>query len=255
MESLSAWQSRVIERSLGRAAASARDRRSPASVAKRALRPSAEIVQAAFELAEERGVAPFTVQDVLVRANVSLQTFYRHFSGKDELLLAVIEESVSARIAEFRQRVVRLRDPVARLERFVKGPFSRGADSPLSHLIVREHLRLMEDYAREVRAADDPYRELVKETIQEAQAVGRFPEIDAEQESETIMALVVARFHNLALGVLGHSAAKEGEHIWEFCLGALTRWEGRDGANATSRRPARHARSSGDGSAGARKKS
>jgi AcrR family transcriptional regulator len=176
-------------------------------------------------LAEERGGVPFTIHEVVLRANVSLQTFYRHFSGKDELLLAVIEESVIAQIAAYRHMVVGVRDPVAQLERFVKGPFAPGPDA-LGPMVVREHLRLMEDYAREVRAADEPYRELVKGTIQAAQALDRFPEVDAERESEMIMALVVARFHNLELGVLGRSGSQEAEHVWEFCLGALTRWEG-----------------------------
>ena len=154
-----------------------------------------------------------------------MQTFYRHFQGKDELLLAIIEESVTARTAIYREQAAGLDDAVARLELFVNGPFSTARKTGLSPMIVREHLRLMERYAREVRAADDSYRELLKETIEAAQAGGRFPGVDAADESELIMALVLTRYHNLVLGVVSRTPAEEGRHIWSFCLAALSRCE------------------------------
>jgi threonine dehydrogenase-like Zn-dependent dehydrogenase len=51
------------------------------------------MVEAALRLIEQDGLASFTVQDVLSRADVALQTFYRHFSSKDEFLLAVLERT------------------------------------------------------------------------------------------------------------------------------------------------------------------
>jgi AcrR family transcriptional regulator len=178
----------------------------------------------ALELAEETGTASFTVQDVLQRADVSLQTFYRHFQSKDELLLAVLEESVTERTAAWRTEVGRLRDPVARVESIVKRPFS--VSSPLAPTIVHEHIRLMERYAREVRAADEPYRQLLTGAIEDAQAIGRFIGVDAADEAELIMALVLARYHNLLLGVVTRSSTAEAKHLWVFCLAALVRNEG-----------------------------
>src|SRR5271155_3333619 len=89
------WRVRVIDRSFERAAASSGDRRTPDAIARRALRSSSRLVVAALELAEEVDSSSFTVQDVLDRADISLQTFYRHFQNKDELLLAVMEEAIS----------------------------------------------------------------------------------------------------------------------------------------------------------------
>ena len=62
------------------------------------------MVHVAVELAQERGLDSFTVQDVLKRADVSIQTFYRHFDSKDELLLAVLEEAVAVQASEYRGR-------------------------------------------------------------------------------------------------------------------------------------------------------
>jgi AcrR family transcriptional regulator len=226
------WRARVVDRSVERAAASPGDRRTPESIARRALRPTTGMVKAAMELAEERGGASFTVQDVLLRAGVSLQTFYRHFPGKDELILAVIEESVCAQTASYRREIAGIEDPVARVEFIVKAPFLGGKRRSLSPMIVREHLRLMEDHAREVRAADDSYREVLREAIEAAQAAHRFAGVDAAEESEMIMALVLTRYHNFVLGVVARSATKEAEHVWRFCLAALDRPRSGDGGGS-----------------------
>jgi AcrR family transcriptional regulator len=185
------------------------------------------MVQAAMARAEERGGAAFTVQDVLLRADVSLQTFYRYFRGKDELILAVIEESVSEQSASYRREIAGLGDPVDRVEFMVKAPFLGGRQPPLSPMIVREHLRLMENHAREVRGADDSYRELLREAIEAAQAVGRFPGVDAGDESELIMSFILTRYHNLILGVVTGSAIQEADHVWTFCCAGLSRQERR----------------------------
>ena len=118
-----AWKDRVVERSVERTAASARDRRTPASVARRALRPATRIVQAAIELAHEGETTSFTVQEVVDRAEVALQTFYRHFSSKDDLILAVIEEEVTQAASLYQKRALRLDDPVAQRRIDSKGPF------------------------------------------------------------------------------------------------------------------------------------
>jgi AcrR family transcriptional regulator len=224
---MSNWRTRVVDRSVERAAASPGDRRTPESIAKRALRPTTEMVQAAMELAEERAGESFTVQDVLLRADVSLQTFYRYFQGKDELILAVIEESVSEQTTSYRREIAGIEDPVARVEFVVKAPFLSEKERPLSPMIVREHLRLMEHYAREVRGADDSYRELLREAIEAAQAAARFPGVDAADESELIMSFILTRYHNLILGVVPGSATEEAEHVWTFCCAALSRQERR----------------------------
>jgi TetR/AcrR family transcriptional regulator len=217
-----AWKDRVVERSVERTAASPRDRRTPASVARRALRPATRIVQAATDLSHEGETTSFTVQEVVERADVALQTFYRHFGSKDDLILAVIEEQVAQAAELYQKSALQLDDPVARVEVIVKGPFSR-MESRSSPTITREHLRLLETHANEVWAADDPYRRLLAETINSAQDAGRFLGVDAEEEADMITTLVLSRYHNLVLGTGNRSLAEEGMHVWSFCLAALNR--------------------------------
>lgn len=52
------------------------------------------LAQAAFDLAHERGVDGFTIDDVTARAGYSRRTFANHFQGKEEAIVAVAAERV-----------------------------------------------------------------------------------------------------------------------------------------------------------------
>jgi AcrR family transcriptional regulator len=216
-----AWKDRVVERSVERAAASHRDRRTYNSISLRALRPATRTVQAALDLSHE-GDTSFTVQQVIDRADVSLQTFYRHFQGKDDLMLAVIEEEVASGAETYRKKALRFDDPTARVEAVIKGPFAR-TERRTSRAIPREHLRLLDARARDVWAADAPYRNLVSEMITAAQDSGCFGAVDADEEADMITTLVLSRYHSLVLGAEVRSFSREAAHIWAFCLAALDR--------------------------------
>lgn len=50
------------------------------------------IVNTAYELFARRGVRDVGINELIVRAGVAKATFYRHFSSKDELVLAFLEQ-------------------------------------------------------------------------------------------------------------------------------------------------------------------
>ena len=67
----------------------------------------------------ERG-ENFTTQDLIKEADVALQTFYRHFGGKDQILLAVLGDLISGHCDGARPRRRRdFDDPVERLRYYV----------------------------------------------------------------------------------------------------------------------------------------
>ena len=85
----SSWQQRAVERSLSNARA-------------RAVSRSGQILDAARDLMLESGGIDFTVQDIVDRSGLSLRSFYKHFGGKDELLLALFEELLADFASELR---------------------------------------------------------------------------------------------------------------------------------------------------------
>ena len=77
-----AWRQRAVSRSLTAARSRAEER-------------VQRFLDAAFALIDEKGSTDFTIQEVIDRSQQSLRAFYQHFNGKDELLLALFEETVA----------------------------------------------------------------------------------------------------------------------------------------------------------------
>jgi AcrR family transcriptional regulator len=77
-------------------------------------------IDAALELMSDGGPGKdFTVQEVVERSGQSLRSFYQYFGGKQELLLALFEESLRVTTADLRERVDEEEDPLGRLHTFV----------------------------------------------------------------------------------------------------------------------------------------
>jgi len=54
----------------------------------------------------------FTVQEVVERSGQSLRSFYQYFGGKQELLLALFEETVRSTAEHLYERISRDDEPV-----------------------------------------------------------------------------------------------------------------------------------------------
>jgi AcrR family transcriptional regulator len=74
---------------------------------------------AALELITPGSGKDFTVQEVVERSGQSLRSFYQHFEGKHELLLALFEESVTSTVRFLGEKIAQESDPLERLHRFV----------------------------------------------------------------------------------------------------------------------------------------
>src|SRR4051794_35141299 len=104
----SQWQARALRRSLEGAHT-------------RSVERMERLVAAARDLANDTGSAAFTVVQVAQRAGLSLKSFYRCFSGKDDLLLALLEEDSGVGASLLRLRIERHRAPAERLQAYVEG--------------------------------------------------------------------------------------------------------------------------------------
>ena len=76
-----AWRERAVARSVNAARSRAEQR-------------VQRFLDAAFDLIDEKGTTEFTIQEVVDRSQQSLRAFYEYFDGKDELVLALFEETV-----------------------------------------------------------------------------------------------------------------------------------------------------------------
>ena len=157
------WQNRALDRTL--ADARARD-----------VERMERCVAAARELANETTSAAFTVAQVAARAGLSLKSFYRCFPGKDELLLALLEDDSQIGARVLAERIAVYDEPVAALHAYVTELFGL-ASLPgavgYAGVLVREHRRLSEHHPLELRVALAPLVELLAEHIAAATATSR----------------------------------------------------------------------------------
>src|SRR5438270_7933594 len=202
----SRWRTRALDRSLEPAAT-------------RSMERLERILDAARELADATEDASFTVAEVAERAGVSLKSFYRSFTGKDDLLLALLEEDSRAGATMVRHALDRTADadadPGARVERYVRTLFKLAREAPgYSRVLVQEHRRLSVERPVDLAGALAPLVDLLKEEIAAGTAVA-----DPKRSAEIVFAVLLDGLADVTLA--GRESKEVVASVWQFVAGGL----------------------------------
>lgn len=207
------WADRAAERSRSVQRSKARSREQTQS-----------IVAAARRLLQTEG-ATLTTQELSKEAGIALQTFYRHFAGKDQLLLAVFEDVVSERAGEVEAAARELPDPVARLRFYLfeilRSLRGDGGGITGARFITAEHWRLYQLFPVEIAEANRPFVDLVEQELRAAAAAGLLRPADPSTDAWLALQLVTAVFHHYAFAPAPTSVDDVAEQVWAFCLTAF----------------------------------
>lgn len=211
----SGWRQRAVARSLQAARTRAEQR-------------VQRILDAAFSLIDERGTSEFTIQEVVDRSKQSLRGFYQYFDGKDELLFALLEETVREALGDLRAAVESETDPLERLRAFTirlhewcdpLGPRrKRGAHNRVP--ISRFSLQLALDDAERVAAAIAPISKMLIELVDAAAKAGAIRVGETRRAALLIEQIVMYGWLMNSL-VKDSRARVTAEDAWEFCLHGL----------------------------------
>ncbi|MDT3439200.1 MULTISPECIES: TetR/AcrR family transcriptional regulator [unclassified Pseudofrankia] len=189
----------------------------------RTIQQTRDLVDAARRLIAVKG-SSFTTQDLVKEAGVSMQTFYRHFAGKDQLLLAAIEDIVAESTEGYEQAARELPDPMARLRHHLLSVVAPLTDNPsLARFVTSEHWRLRERFPDEIAAADRPFVDLIERDLRAAQDAGLLPPSDSGRDAETIAQFAMSVFHHYAFARGPRPLDDLGDYLWDFCLGGISR--------------------------------
>lgn len=206
------WRDRAIERSLQGARAKAVSR-------------SDRFIRAAMEILSETGRTDFTVQELIERSRTSLRSFYQHFSGKEELLLALFEEVIAVSAAEWRAEISQLDDPVDGLHVLLEKIHRQAGASEgagLNRALSVYHLQLADSRPSEYARVLAPLRELILELVQRGVDRGSFrADIEPETLAMIMMQTLVGAAHMHALGAEPTGEPLDSERLWDFCMGGL----------------------------------
>jgi AcrR family transcriptional regulator len=174
-ESVTDWRTRMIGRSIGPAA-------------DRAIRRGHAIISAAARVIYRSGGDDFTMRKVADEAGLSLRALYQHFSGKDDLLVALFEESqaVFARLIE--RHAGRYADPLDRLGAalyFATDP-RQHTDRDYNAALTRYVVRASVTAAEQVGHARRPVIEVLARLISDAMLAGELEPGDPEAAAASI---------------------------------------------------------------------
>lgn len=200
----STWRSEAVDRSLVEAR-----RRSEARVQR--------LLDAARELSSETQGAEFTVADVAARASVALKSFYRCFEGKDELILALLDEESRVGAEILRQQLDRV-TPERRLEVCVKGIFELALTKPgYASVLCRQHRRLSIEHADRLTRALQPLAGVIEHEIQAA--TGGTENTDPVRATEIVFGLLIDGLADVT--VAGRDSEAVATSVWNFIAGGL----------------------------------
>jgi AcrR family transcriptional regulator len=193
----------------GRATASAADAGAPRGVERALARKRRKyedeverLVAAALAVMRLRDTADPTVTDILAEAGLSTAAFYRHFPGKDDLLLALLQHAGATTRSYLDHRMARHADPVDRIAAWVRGMFDllRTDDHVLGNRpFLLAHPRLVERFPAEIGGMVDELVAPLAAAIAEARAANGLQPTDHLTDARLV--------HHQVYGVLVDRAA------------------------------------------------
>ncbi len=185
-------------------------------------------LDAAFELIDEKGSIDFTIQEVIERSKQSLRSFYDYFDGKDELILALFEETVREARVEIDEAVAAEADPIARLRAFTislhewcdpaETPRKRGSHH--RRAISEFSMHAVAHQSERVRAALAPVTRLLRELVEAAAAAGMIDVTDTRRAAALVQQTVMYSWFGNRLAD-NSKLRLTAEETWEFCRRGL----------------------------------
>jgi AcrR family transcriptional regulator len=210
-----AWRQRAVSRSLNAARSRAEQR-------------VQRFLDAAFSLIDEKGTTEFTIQEVIDRSKQSLRGFYQYFDGKDELLLALFEETVHEATEDLRGVVESESDPFDALRAFTIRLHewcdpSEKPRRPSAHNrrpIMEFAVQLTVDHSDRVKAAMAPISKMMLKLVVDANAAGAINVADPRGAAALMQQTVMYSWFDNRLA--GNSRSRlTADATWDFCLHGL----------------------------------
>ncbi|HEX7858465.1 MAG TPA: TetR family transcriptional regulator [Sphingobium sp.] len=192
------------------------------------------IVNAAFVVLGDFGLEGLTVRAVLKQAGLNRRSFYEHFLGKDDLVLAVFARSVSRAAENCRQQISAMSNPMEQLKAVVlqlaigDSPFPENQSQSLRRgaALCREHMRLAEARPADLVLALKPLLALFSELLAAGVEQGQVRDYSPQRLAALVYNLMSTSVHAELLAEeagAGDPARRQAlaEEIWEFCRRAI----------------------------------
>src|SRR5215469_5093403 len=184
----------------------------------------AGFIKTAVAILGETGRTDFTVQEVVARSKTSLRAFYRHFSSKDELLLALFDRTMAQSTRAWRAETAGLDSTAAMklvIDRISAQPESNTQDS-LNRALSLYNQHLAETRPREYARVLSPLHQLIRDIVGQGITEGVFnPGLDVAASAAIVMQTMVGAQRLHWLGSELNGTPVDAGQLYDFLSRAL----------------------------------
>jgi AcrR family transcriptional regulator len=162
------------------------------SIARARARSHAEVaglLEAAWRVLERGGWWGLKVDSVLREAQLSTRCFHRHFSSKNELLLALMEDEVRRAMERMERTIARQEDPASQVQAWVEaviGFAHSDRTAPRTRMFVAHWGEIESEFPQEVARCLRNFLRPLVEIIRRGCDQGVFLEADPEMTALAI---------------------------------------------------------------------
>lgn len=132
--------------------------------------PRGKLLHAAAHLFSTRGFDRTTVRDLAAQVGIQSGSIFHHFRSKDDILRAVMEETIHYNLAQMRSALVGLEDPRLRLRALIRCELQaiNGASGEAMSVLVYEWRSLSAEGQQLILGLREIYEALWLEVLQQA---------------------------------------------------------------------------------------
>jgi AcrR family transcriptional regulator len=188
-----------------------------------AIDERAELVRAARVVLERAGYEGFKVQLLLRETGLSARTFYRHFAGKDDLLLVLMQDEYARSGARVRAAVARADGAARKVGAWIEEIVQAASDprrAARARLFTSQPA-VLRRFPDEVAAAARLVLEPLAEAIREGRSTGELPGGDPDRDPELILQLAGAAMSQALAEGRDQSVDEVAADVTGFVLRAL----------------------------------
>ena len=200
----------------------------------------AGLVEAAFALIRETGEVEPRVSEIVRRAGVSNQAFYKHFRSKHELLVAVLDEGIRTLAEYVAHRMEKTGSATEAVREWLRGLAEQALD-PDAALATRPFAlargRLSESYPEEVARSERQLTAPLRDALERAVDRGELPNADPERDAEALYHLAMGWMQARLLDPT-RVARADAEQLEAFAMAAVSRPAPQAGRAGRSASPA-----------------
>ena len=179
----------------------------------------------AFGLIRESGEVEPRVSEIVQRAGISNQAFYKHFRSKHELLVAVLDQGIRTLAGYLTHRMERATSPSEAVREWLRGMAEQALD-PAAARATRPFAlargRLSESHPEEIARSEQQLTAPLRDALERAVAAGELPGADPERDAEALYHLAMGWMQTRLLDA-SRARRADAEQLEAFAMAGLAR--------------------------------